>query len=98
MTFGIGRQTESGLVDGAVFADAGQDIHQRLAVRYMHPHIVGRDQRDVHVDGKLGERPEPGAVIAVIAAACGEPDIPSEHFPQTVQVRRIGGIRFHLHA
>ena len=98
MTLGIGRQAEPCLVDGAVFADAGQDIHKWLAFRHMHPHVVGGNHRDVHIDREPGEGPQPGAIVAVIAAPCGQPDIASQYFPQTAQMRRIGGIRFRSHA
>ena len=47
MPFGIGGKREARLIDRAVFADAGNCIHQGFAVRNMHAYVVGGDHRHI---------------------------------------------------
>jgi hypothetical protein len=97
MALCIGHEAEPGLIDAAVFSDAGKHVHQGLAVRHMHPDVVGGNQRDVYLDRKLGEGPEPCGVVAMIAAAGGDPDIAAQDFSQAVQMGDIGGVGFPFH-
>ena len=92
MTLGIGHKAEPGLVDATAFANAGKHVHQGFAVRHMHPHVVGGNQRDVHLNRKLGEGPEPRSIVTMIAAAGGEPDFTPQNLPEAVQMGRIGSV------
>ena len=47
VAFGIGSKSESCLVNGAVFANTGDRIHQRLAVGGVHAHVVRGNHRHV---------------------------------------------------
>ena len=66
MAFGIGLQTEAGLLDGAVRADAGDDIEQRLAVGRVHAHLVAGDERRGAGLGPFGQAREAARVVAAV--------------------------------
>ena len=66
VAFGIGGQAIARRVDGAVGADAGDDVHQAAAVGRMGARVVGRDQWDAMRAGEAGKSCDAPRVVAAI--------------------------------
>ena len=75
MAFGIVEQAEAGVVQGAVFADAGQHVLQWPPRRDVVMDVVGRDQRHPGRQRQPGQPVQPPGVVAAIQATCREPGI-----------------------
>ena len=76
VAFGIEREQPPALVDGDVFADAGDDVLQHAAFRYMIEHVVDGDHRNETIMRDLGELAQPAGVVAAIEKTCRQPDRP----------------------
>ena len=74
MPLGIGFEQEAGIVERHAFADAGDDVGERTALRRMHEDIVDGEKRQVMSTGERSTARKIGAHVAAIAGACREPD------------------------
>jgi hypothetical protein len=94
--FGIGFQAEAGFLDGAMLADASNQVEQRLAPGFVHTYIVGRDQGRTAGLGQPGERNEPPGIVAAVEVLCGQVAGAGETYAQIFErmpeglVRRLG--------
>jgi len=88
MPLRIGEQAITGLVKGAVLADAGEDVLQRPALRHVHVHVVGGDERRAAAPGEVRESGQPADVVAAIEAMAGEIGPTGKRVRQTAQRRR----------
>src|SRR3546814_1264593 len=72
VAFGVGREAVSGLVDGAVLADAGDQVEQRLAAGGVHAHVVAGSKADADPLREERQRGEAPRVIAPVERAGAE--------------------------
>ena len=73
VSLGIGLEPSAGVGDGAMFANAGEDVLQHPPARLMIEHVIGRQQGCPMALAKGSETIEPGAVIAAKSAGAGDP-------------------------
>src|SRR3546814_14000201 len=72
VAFGVGREAVAGLVDGAVLADAGDKVEQRLAAGGVHAHVVAGGKADADPLREGSQRGEAPRGIARIEREGGE--------------------------
>ncbi len=66
MPLGIGMQPVAGLADGAMLADAGDDILQRPAFRHVIMNVASRHQRHIRGPRDRGQFGKAPAVVTAI--------------------------------
>jgi hypothetical protein len=93
MPLGVGLEAEAGLVDGAVRANAGDQVEQRLAAGSVHAHVVGRDQRRAARPGQDGKGLEAPGVAAAVEALRRQVARVGESFAKAKQGRPEGRVR-----
>jgi hypothetical protein len=88
MPLGIGEEAIARLLDGAMLADAGQDILQRTARGDMGMDIVDGDQRRAGPRCQGRQPGEAPPVVATIEMLAGEIDVAGEAGGQILQQSR----------
>src|SRR5687768_1045884 len=74
MALGIWLEPASGIGNGAVLANAGDDILQHASAMLMVKHIIGGDQWRAMATAKIVQAIEPGAIGAAETARPADPD------------------------
>ena len=93
VAFWRARAAETGIVDGAAFADAGDHVVQDPPARVVVEHVVGGHRRHPRVLRRLGERVQAGGIARTAVQGEGEVGVPAESAFQVLQVFLQGGIR-----
>ncbi len=89
---GVGLQTEAGVGDRAVLADAGEHVGQRLADGMVVERIGGGDERGARLGGKLGQLAQPAALVAAIGERRGKIGAAARGRGQRAQPLGEGGV------
>ncbi len=76
VALGIDRKPQASLVDGALLADAGDDIGERPALGRVIVHVVDGDQRRAGAPAELVEQTEPAGLVAAMQVDAGEEAAP----------------------
>ena len=72
MSLGNDGEPQAGRVDGALLADAGDDVGERAALGRMIVHVVDGDERGAHARAQFIEPAEPARLVAALAMDAGE--------------------------
>ena len=86
MPLGVAIEPEACLVDGAGFADAGENILQAAAAWIMVEHVTGREEWNARGFGKGGKTMKPFRVVAMKGIGGGEIDAVFEMRRQILQM------------
>jgi hypothetical protein len=71
-TSSSGSPAETGIVDGAAFADAGHDVLQDAALRHMTEHVAGRHGGNPGGSRSIGQSLQAHSVVGPAAQRQGE--------------------------
>ena len=74
MALGVGCEAQARAIDRRVLADAGQHVLERPALGDVIEDVAGREQRRAAPCGELGQRRDPGRIVAAVAVLRGEID------------------------
>ena len=74
MTLGIGLEQKAGSVESDGFANAGDDIGERAALRRVHEDVIGGEKRQMMDACQFGAAGKIGAHVAAIACRRRKPD------------------------
>ncbi len=72
MAFGIDRNTQTRLANGAFLTDAGEDIGQRPTLRSVIGNVIDGDQRRTEAFAEFGQQAEPARFIAAMIMSAGK--------------------------
>jgi hypothetical protein len=76
MPLGVDCQPETRLGNGALLADAGDDVGEGAPLRRVVEHVIGGDQRCAGLFAELIEQPEPAGLVAMMTVHAGKKTAP----------------------
>lgn len=89
ISFGVGEEAITGLVDGARVADAGEDILEHAAMGGVIVDVIGCEEGDAVVLAEVSEFGEAAVIVEVVEAADGEGESMAEGIAEVLDLGQL---------